>query len=83
MTKYSPEEFLRLPSGALSLGLQWSVKTDLGLETHECYQYRTLEDLGAVVGAFMGFPGMRKIRVVTCDIGYQNMRTVRYWEVSR
>ena len=79
MTQYRREEFNNYPSGKIIAGLRWAIYTNLGLETHECYQFSSIPDLEKCIVAFMCTPGMAAIEVVTHTGGYQNMKVLRTW----
>jgi hypothetical protein len=74
------EMFYSYESGKIIAGLQWEIETSLGTETHECYQYNTLEDVLGAFNAFQKIPGMKVVKLVTHRGGYKGMKTLDTWK---
>lgn len=76
------EQFKSYESGNIIAGIKHSIRTDLGLETHECYQFDTLQGLIDVATDLMERDDVEKVEIVTHSGGYKNMRTLFRWDQS-
>jgi hypothetical protein len=80
MADLTREHFSSYPSGNIICGIRHWIRTDLGLEDHECYQFHSLKELTDEAAAFQDIAGMEKVEIVTHDGEYKNMRVLYRWE---
>lgn len=77
--KLTKRSFEHYESGKVRAGLRWEIRTDLGLETHECYQFDTAEEIIQKADVMQSVSGMEKVQIVTHKGQYQGMRILQEW----
>jgi hypothetical protein len=66
-------------TGRIIAGVQWVIKTDLGTESHETYQFSDVAGVIDHARALSMKPGIDCIRIVTHAGDYEEMRQVWKW----
>lgn len=74
------EHFNSYESGKIVAGIRYIIVTeDLGFESHECYQFDSLESVVSEARSMERHPSMALVRVMTHRGEYKNMRVLHQW----
>lgn len=77
------DQFNSYESGNIIAGIKHSIRTDLGLETHECYQFYTLEDVQKVALGLMARDDVKSVEIVTHKGEYKGMKPLYIWRAAQ
>ncbi len=72
-------QFNSYESGKIIAGIKHAILTDLGLESHDCYQFDTLEDIKKEAHGLIARGDVKSVEIVTHQGQYKGMRTLWKW----
>ena len=76
-------DFQSFESGQIRAGIRHWIRTaEFGLEDHECYQYKSVEEIVAAIQGMQAVPGMEQLEVVTHGENYRQMKVLYRWQLQ-
>lgn len=73
------EHFNSYESGQIIAGIKHTIKTDLGTETHDCYQFNSFQEVIDEAVGLMNRDDVQKVEIVTHAGEYKKMRALFRW----
>ena len=74
------ESFNSYDSGKIIAGIKWEIEGEWGTESHETYQFDSIEHVIGRAMEWTQVPGMLRVRIVTHVGGYKGMKTLAEWK---
>mgnify|MGYP001571390175 CR=1 FL=1 len=71
---------VRPQTNKIICGIRWKVITNIGIETHECFQFDTLDELKVFVVELFALSNIYSIDILTHLGQYRQVKTVISWQ---
>ena len=71
---------LRPQTDKVICGVRWKVITNIGIETHECFQFDTLDELKTFVAELFALSNIYSVDILTHLGQYHQVKTVMSWQ---